>query len=65
MVRDMMQIVDALGEDGMLRFWGVSYGSLLGSTAVAMFPDKVDKIILDGVVNPFEYYENRQAPTCT
>ncbi|KAF5125758.1 Tripeptidyl aminopeptidase [Metarhizium anisopliae] len=64
-VRDMMQIVDALGEDGMLRFWGVSYGSLLGSTAVAMFPDKVDKIILDGVANPFEYYENRQAPTCT
>ncbi|KIE02022.1 Peptidase S33 tripeptidyl aminopeptidase-like protein, partial [Metarhizium majus ARSEF 297] len=64
-VRDMMQIVDALGEDGMLRFWGVSYGSLLGSTAVAMFPDKVDKIILDGVANPFEYYENRQAPTET
>lgn len=22
-VRDMMRIVDALGEDGMLRYWGV------------------------------------------
>lgn len=21
-VRDMVQIIDALGEDGMLRFWG-------------------------------------------
>lgn len=37
---------------------GFSYGSLLGSTLVAMFPDKVDKVILDGVVNPFEYYQN-------
>lgn len=24
-----------------------------------MFPDRVDKVILDGVVNPFEYYENK------
>jgi pimeloyl-ACP methyl ester carboxylesterase len=37
---------------------GVSYGSLLGATTVAMFPDRVDKVILDGVVNPFEYYQN-------
>ncbi|KAK5997430.1 Serine protease Hip1-like protein [Cladobotryum mycophilum] len=63
--RDMMRIVDALGEDGMLRYWGVSYGSLLGSTAVAMFPDKVDKVVLDGVVNPFEYYENREVELLT
>ncbi|KHN95296.1 Peptidase S33 tripeptidyl aminopeptidase-lik [Metarhizium album ARSEF 1941] len=63
--RDMMEIVDALGEDGMLRFWGVSYGSILGSTAAAMFPDKIDKMILDGVANPFEYYENRHVFTET
>lgn len=24
--RDMMQIVDALHEDGLLRYWGLSYG---------------------------------------
>jgi hypothetical protein len=23
-----------------------------------MFPDKIDKVVLDGVVNPFEYYTN-------
>jgi pimeloyl-ACP methyl ester carboxylesterase len=58
-VRDMFQVLDALNEDGMLRYWGVSYGSILGATAAAMFPDKVDKLIIDGVVNPHEYYSNR------
>ncbi|KAH9883328.1 hypothetical protein F4778DRAFT_802507 [Xylariomycetidae sp. FL2044] len=28
--RDLMQVVDSLNEDGLLRFWGFSYGSLLG-----------------------------------
>jgi pimeloyl-ACP methyl ester carboxylesterase len=35
---------------------GFSYGTLLGATVAAMFPDKMDKVVLDGVVNPFEYY---------
>ncbi|KAM7200720.1 TAP-like domain containing protein [Naviculisporaceae sp. PSN 640] len=55
--RDMINIVDALGEDGMLRYWGFSYGSILGATVAAMFPDRVHRIILDGVVNVFEYYD--------
>ncbi|KAI1476079.1 alpha/beta-hydrolase [Daldinia eschscholtzii] len=54
--RDMMQIVDALGEDGMLRYWGFSYGTTLGATTAAMFPDKVEQMILDGIQNPHEYY---------
>lgn len=52
-VRDMFQIVDALQEDGLLRYWGVSYGTVLGATAAAIFPERVDKVILDGVVNPW------------
>ena len=28
--RDLMQFVDALGEDGLLRYWGLSYGSVPG-----------------------------------
>jgi pimeloyl-ACP methyl ester carboxylesterase len=54
--RDLMQVVDALGEDGMLRYWGLSYGTTLGATVAAMFPDRIDKVILDGVQNPHEYY---------
>lgn len=57
--RDTMQVVDAIEPDQMLRYWGFSYGSLLGETLAAMFPDKIDRMIIDGVVNPFEYYQNR------
>ncbi|BCS22615.1 uncharacterized protein APUU_30840A [Aspergillus puulaauensis] len=54
--RDMIQIVDALEEDGLLRYWGFSYGTVLGATVASMFPDRMDKVILDGVMNPHEYY---------
>lgn len=54
--RDIMNVVDALEEDGKLRWWGQSYGTLLGSTLIAMFPDKIDKAVLDGVMNAHEYY---------
>ncbi|KAJ9647661.1 uncharacterized protein PV06_00362 [Exophiala oligosperma] len=50
--RDMLQIVDALGEDGMLRYYGWSYGSALGEYFAAMFPNRVDRMLLDGVVDP-------------
>lgn len=76
--RDMFQIVDALGEDGKLRYWGecgigraklrarggltgllgISGGTTLGATAAAMFPDRIDKVILDGVMNAHEYYHS-------
>ena len=51
-----MQIVDALNEDGLLRYWGFSYGSVLGETVAAMYPDRMDKVVLDGVLNPRNYY---------
>lgn len=78
--RDMFQIVDALDEDGMLRYFGKvsdtamqhtswryrvtytevtvgqSYGTALGATAAAMFPDRIDRAVLDGVLNPREYF---------
>jgi pimeloyl-ACP methyl ester carboxylesterase len=75
--RDMMQIVDALGEDGLLRYYGqfklhlryyiglneiqlgFSYGTVLGATVAAMFPDRMDKIVLDGVVNIHEWLYGR------
>lgn len=40
----------------MLTLTGLSYGTTLGATVAAMFPERVDKIILDGVQNPHEYY---------
>ncbi|KXJ88472.1 TAP-like protein-domain-containing protein [Microdochium bolleyi] len=56
--RDMMAIVDALGEDGLLRYWGISGGTALGATVAAMFPERMDKVILDGVMNVHQYYNS-------
>lgn len=57
--RDMIRIVDALGEDGLLRYYGFSYGTTLGATVAAMFPDRIERMILDGVQNPHEYYHSQ------
>ncbi|KAF2170586.1 hypothetical protein M409DRAFT_64270 [Zasmidium cellare ATCC 36951] len=54
--RDLMKVAEVLEEDGLLRYWGLSYGTALGATAAAMFPDRIEKMILDGVQNPHEYY---------
>ncbi|KAE8420287.1 TAP-like protein-domain-containing protein [Aspergillus pseudocaelatus] len=56
--RDLMQIVDTVTDDGLLKYWGFSYGTVLGSTVAAMFPDRVDKLILDGVMNPHQYFND-------
>ncbi|KAK2765070.1 hypothetical protein FQN54_008769 [Arachnomyces sp. PD_36] len=55
--RDMIEIVDALGEDGLLHYWGMSYGTFLGATFAAMFPERVGRVLLDSVVNPHEYVD--------
>ncbi|KAL1615176.1 hypothetical protein SLS56_011908 [Neofusicoccum ribis] len=57
--RDMMQIVDVLSKDGLLKYWGISYGATLGATVAAMFPDRMDKVILDSVYNPHEYFNGQ------
>lgn len=59
--RDMMQLVDALGGDGLLRYVGVSYGTLIGDTVAAMFPDRMGRVILDGNVDPIDYYHGDYA----
>ncbi|RHW27394.1 alpha/beta hydrolase [Nocardioides immobilis] len=52
--RDMDVIRQALGEE-QVSYYGVSYGSLLGQTYAAMFPDRVRAMIVDGVLDPVEW----------
>lgn len=51
--RDMDLIREGLGDD-KLNYLGFSYGTQLGSTYAALFPDKVGRLVLDGAVDPTE-----------
>lgn len=53
--RDMLEIVDAIGEDGLLRFYGLSYGTVLGHYFATLFPERVERMLLDGTVEPDAY----------
>ncbi|KAE8380441.1 hypothetical protein BDV26DRAFT_302872 [Aspergillus bertholletiae] len=49
--RDMAAIVDALEgtENATLNYWGFSYGTILGAEFIQTYPERVGKIIFDGV----------------
>ncbi|MCL2090464.1 MAG: alpha/beta hydrolase [Micrococcales bacterium] len=49
--RDMDVIRAALGES-TLNYLGVSYGTQLGATYAALFPDRVGRMVLDAAVDP-------------
>ncbi|KAI2643693.1 Alpha/Beta hydrolase protein [Xylaria nigripes] len=46
---------DPTGLRGKLVYWGFSYGTFLGETFALMFPDKVGRVVLDGVVQADHY----------
>lgn len=42
--------------EAQLWFYGVSYGTLLGATYATLFPNRIGRMILDGVVEAEDYY---------
>lgn len=42
------------GTEG-IQYWGFSYGTYLGNTFAAMFPDRVHRLVVDGVVDAYNY----------
>uniref|UniRef100_A0A8H7K6U8 Peptidase S33 tripeptidyl aminopeptidase-like C-terminal domain-containing protein n=1 Tax=Bionectria ochroleuca TaxID=29856 RepID=A0A8H7K6U8_BIOOC len=53
--RDMLSIVDSLQEGGKLKYWGVSYGAILGQYFAALFPDRFDRMLLDSIPRLDDY----------
>lgn len=51
---DMNSILDAVGQKDMV-YWGFSYGTLLGQTYAGLFPERSHRVIVDGVVNQFDW----------
>ncbi|KAH7094529.1 hypothetical protein FB567DRAFT_556111 [Paraphoma chrysanthemicola] len=41
--------------------YGASYGSVLGTTYAALFPDRVGRVVVDGIVDGEDYYQGKWA----
>ncbi|KAL3438153.1 TAP-like protein-domain-containing protein [Aspergillus tetrazonus] len=65
--RDMLSFVEAEqkqrlaknesdNEQAKLWYYGVSYWTVLGATFAHLFPDRVERMVLDGVVEAEDYY---------
>ncbi|KAB8068605.1 alpha/beta hydrolase fold-domain-containing protein [Aspergillus leporis] len=50
-VRDMAAIVDALEgtNNATLNYWGFSYGTVFGTEFIQTYPERVGRVVLDGV----------------
>ncbi|KAF2865243.1 hypothetical protein BDV95DRAFT_612835 [Massariosphaeria phaeospora] len=60
---DMLRYAELLAEgqgkpkeEAKLDFFGGSYGSTLGTTFAALYPDRVGRMIIDGVVDVEDHY---------
>ncbi len=56
--RDMDLVRQALG-DRKLTYYGLSYGTYLGATYAAMFPDNIRAMVVDGVLDPVAWATGR------
>ncbi|MCQ9136137.1 alpha/beta hydrolase [Streptomyces hilarionis] len=52
--RDMDVVRAALGER-RISYLGYSYGTYLGEVYATMFPGRIDRMVLDGVIDPARY----------
>jgi hypothetical protein len=44
-------------EDALIWYYGVSYGTVIGQTLAALYPNRIGRVIVDANVNGQDYYE--------
>ncbi|EAQ85424.1 hypothetical protein CHGG_09438 [Chaetomium globosum CBS 148.51] len=49
------------GDKPKLQYWGISYGSILGSTFASMFPDRVGRMVVDGIADAEDFNLGQRA----
>ncbi|MBO3130548.1 alpha/beta hydrolase [Dermatophilus congolensis] len=52
--RDMDRVREVLGQK-VINYYGISYGTQLGNTYAAMFPNRVRTMVIDGVLDPVQW----------
>ncbi|KZT58682.1 hypothetical protein CALCODRAFT_230866 [Calocera cornea HHB12733] len=51
-IRDIAFITDVLeGKGSLINYYGGSYGSIIGQYLVSMFPDRVGRVAIEGIVD--------------
>jgi pimeloyl-ACP methyl ester carboxylesterase len=63
-VQDMMHFVELqaelkgeVPEEAMINYYGVSYGTVIGHTLAAMYPDRIRRLLVDGNVYSAAHYQ--------
>lgn len=63
-VQDMMQFTELqatargkIAKTALINYYGISYGTVIGQTLVAMYPDRVNRILLDANVYSVAHYQ--------
>lgn len=54
-VSDTLERVKYRPGEEMVQYWGFSYGTVLGATLAAMYPERISRAVFDGVVDSFDY----------
>lgn len=59
--QDLISILDAYSltteaqkshqDPKLLNYWGISYGTMIGQTFASMFPSRLGRVVLDGVMD--------------
>ncbi|KAI8625996.1 Alpha/Beta hydrolase protein [Xylariaceae sp. FL1651] len=45
-------------DEAKLWYYGISYGTVIGTTFASLFPERIGRMVLDGVEDSREYYTN-------